>query len=129
MSSLCRVNMSTMVYGGPPQISFFAYYMSPPPADQFLCILYAWPPPCQFLRIPYAPPPVSFFTYHIGPLDQFLRILYGAPLTNVSFFNFYALNALWGHNFEFPEGGWQEPSFAPPPDTDTDTDNSLFRHN
>ena len=56
----------------PPQVSFFAYYMEPPQisffahymeasSGQFLCLLYVE-----------------------APLDNFLRLLYGAPLWSVS---------------------------------------------
>ena len=52
------------MYGGPPQVSFFAYYMGAP-SDQFIRILYG-PPPLQ----------ISIFAYYVGaPSDQFLCLL------------------------------------------------------
>ena len=72
-------SVSSLTIGGPPQISFFTYYMRQPSS--------------QFLRLLYGAPLGQFFAYYVGlwgPPDQFLRILYGgSPPPHVSFFAYY----------------------------------------
>ena len=60
-----------ILYGGPPQVCFFAYYRGL--LDQFLRILHGGP-----LRS------ISSLTIARGPLDQFLCILYRGPLRSIS---------------------------------------------
>ena len=125
-------------YMGPPQVSFFAYYMGAPPQVSF------------FAYYMGAPLRSCFFAYYVGaPLDKLLRILYEGPLRllslltiggplisvssltkwwalssvsslnflNIFFKNFYALSYPCGdpYIFEFPGGGASAPSCPPPP--------------
>ena len=104
--------VSLQLYGGPPQVDFFAYYMGPhvsfllyymgAPSGQFLRLLYEGPTQVSFFvyympplrsvssHTIWGPPQINFFVYYRGPSDQLLRILYGAP--QISFFA-YCLGA------------------------------------
>ena len=67
-------------YIGAPQISFFTYYMGPPQVS--LCAYYMGPPQVRFFAYYRGPPQISFFAYYMGPApsSQFLRLLYGSSL-------------------------------------------------
>ena len=55
---------------GPPQITFFAYYMEVPSGH-----------PVSFLLTIWDPPRVNYFAYFVRAISgQFLLLLYGAPL-------------------------------------------------
>ena len=57
-----------LLYGAPPQVSFFAYYIGDPLRSVSLLTI-------------GAPPQFSFFAYYMGaPSDYFLRLLYRGPL-------------------------------------------------
>ena len=61
-----------LLYGPPLRSVSSITICPPPPPDQFLCLL------CGPL---WGPLQISFFAYYIvGPLNQFLRLLYGGPL-------------------------------------------------
>ena len=97
-----------ILFRGPSQISFFAYYTGPlqiiclhtttciwgplksfslhtiwrPPQISF-CAYYMYKGPPQVSSFDYyrGPPQISFFTYYMRPpSSQFFRLLYGAPL-------------------------------------------------
>ena len=100
-------SLSSLTIWGPPQVSFFVYYMRAL-SDQFFCLLCGGPSN-QMLRILYGggggphvsffvyyrrPPQISLFAYYMvpppsgrflhllyvgAPLDKFLRLLYGPP--------------------------------------------------
>ena len=85
-------SVSSLTVWGPPQTSFFAYYMGPPPRSVSLHTIWG-PPSDQFLRLIWGPPQVSFFAYyvvapqssffayHMGtPSDQFLRLVHRGSL-------------------------------------------------
>ena len=97
---LCQIKHYHTIYRGPPQFSFFAYYMGAP-SDLFLRLLYGgplvsissltiWGPPrMSFFAYYMRPPQVSFFAYYMGPPSgQFLRLLYGGP-PQINFFAYY----------------------------------------
>ena len=95
-----------LLYGGPLQVSFLAYYMGAP-SDQFIRLLYG------------GPPQISLFAYYMGtwgPPGQFLRLLYEAPL--MFFFHFLRIKLSWGGPIFLISrgggGGGQVPPLAPP---------------
>ena len=97
-----------ILFRGPSQISFFAYYTGPlqiiclhtttciwgplksfslhtiwrPPQISFCAYyMYKGPPQVSFFAYYRGPPQISFFTYYMRPpSSQFFRLLYGAPL-------------------------------------------------
>ena len=90
-------SISSLTIGGPPQNSFFAYYMGPGPLKSVssltiwvllrpvssLTMDYMGPPSGQFFRLLYMEPhQISFFAHYMGraPSDQFLCLLCGGPL-------------------------------------------------
>ena len=77
-----------LLYGGPPQVSFYAYYMGGPLRSVYSLTMW-------------------------GPPGQFLRLLYGAPLI---FFHFLRVKlSLGGPYFFYFQGEGQVPPLAPPP--------------
>ena len=97
---------------GPPQVSFFVYYI--PPSGKFLCLhmggpqisffaYYMRPPSDQFLRLLYGG----------GPLSS-LNLLYGAPMT-ILFFYFLRVNLSLGAPYFIISRGGMGPRLPPPP--------------
>ena len=119
-------SVSSPAIWGPPQVSFFAYYMGaalgsvssqitmwgPPrsvscilyraPFISVSFLLYGGPPSCQLLRLSYGGPrSVSLLTIWAPPDNIFLR--FKLPLGGPIFFNF--------------QGSQMPPPASPPPPT------------
>ena len=80
-----------LLYGAPPQISFFACYRRTTSHFSFFT-KYMGPPSDQFLRLLYGPRVtiglVYLLTIYGVPSYQFLCILFGGP-SQISFFSYY----------------------------------------